>query len=72
MGEATVVRDANKFRRWTFKVDAFIIFYYLTICKDNNKIRIVKIFSVCYIEMVHLKIKKAKVLERRKNVLQVV
>jgi len=34
------------FRRWILKVDAFIIFYCLTICKDNNKIRIVKILSV--------------------------
>jgi len=64
MGEATTIRDANKFRRWAFKVDAFIICYYPTICKDNNKIRIVKIFSVCYTEMVHLKI-KAKVLEKK-------
>jgi len=71
MGEPTIVRDADKFRRWAFKVDFFIIFCYPTICKDNNKIRIVKIFSVCYTEMVHLKI-KAKVLERMKNGLKVV
>ena len=37
----------------------------------TTTIRIIKIFSVCYIEMIHLKI-KAKVLERRKNVLKVV
>jgi len=71
MGEATVVRDADKFRRWTFKVDIFLIFYYPTICKDNSEIKIVKIFNVCYTEMVRLKI-KAEVLERRNNVLQVV
>jgi len=45
-----------------------IIFYYPTICNNSSKNKIVKIFSVCYIEMVHLKI-KAKVLERMKNVL---
>ena len=60
------MRDAEKFRRRTFKVDAFIIFYYPTMCKDNNKIKIVRILIVCEATMVHLKM-KAKVLEIRKN-----
>jgi len=42
MGERTIMRDAKEFRRRTSKVDAFIIFYYPTICKDNIKIKIVK------------------------------
>jgi len=54
------------FKRWILKVDAFIIFYCLAICKENNKIRIVKNLSVYYAKIVHLKI-KAKGLERRKN-----
>ena len=52
------MRDAEKFRRHTF--------YYPTICKDNNKIKIVKILIDCYEKMVPVKMKE-KVLERRKN-----